>query len=431
MRKICKIIIILIIFNFIFASFYNVIQAVDGETQTDTSTDTQSDSTDDTDADTQTDSENTEESDDSFSYSRDDFNALMQKGTATIETEDGSLVKKIGNSDSSMGSGAGKVTSTAVPFVATLDKWFAEFLINGGLTYTAEVNGKQESGSDYGVDKNGLLTISSLVFGEFIILNGKPYETTQSLNPSITPTKVISIVDTTKEKVITFFNIFRYIVVALSLIMFVYALVRVLGAQTSRDLAAWKKVFGRWLLGLFLIFFIPYILIAMNTLNDTIVNILWEARIKMESNGYRGFEVALFDDISNNVINTGGTLSLAYGLEYLFLTILQIVFLLKYAFRALLLMISFAVAPIIILIHSVNVMIGKDSTILKGFFKEYASNLYMQPLHALLYLVFLFSASEIAITIPVLGIILLYALYRGEKIVKLILDMETGISVLL
>jgi hypothetical protein len=73
-------------------------------------------------------------------------------------------------------------------------------------------------------------------------------------------------------------------------------------------------------------------------------------------------------------------------------------------------------------------MTGGDETTLKSFLQNYVSLLFMQPLHALIYLIFMFTASEIMLKAPLLGIVFLYALYRAEKIIKIMLDLNTGFS---
>jgi hypothetical protein len=84
-------------------------------------------------------------------------------------------------------------------------------------------------------------------------------------------------------------------------------------------------------------------------------------------------------------------------------------------------------APIFSTIQSFQIMSGKDSTLLKDWLKMYASLLFIQPIHALIYTFFLLSASQIAINAPLLGILFLYGLYRAEKIAKILLEMKDNI----
>lgn len=56
--------------------------------------------------------------------------------------------------------------------------------------------------------------------------------------------------------------------------------------------------------------------------------------------------------------------------------------------------------------------------------KEFLVNVFIQPLHAILYLVFMSAAYEIVFLSPILAIAFLAALSRGEKVVKELLHIR-------
>ena len=56
-------------------------------------------------------------------------------------------------------------------------------------------------------------------------------------------------------------------------------------------------------------------------------------------------------------------------------------------------------------------------------------NIFIQPLHAILYLVFVVTAHKIAELAPVMAIIFLFGLSRGEKIVKDLFSMRGRSSI--
>ena len=51
--------------------------------------------------------------------------------------------------------------------------------------------------------------------------------------------------------------------------------------------------------------------------------------------------------------------------------------------------------------------------------REFMVNVFIQPLHAMLYMVFMYSAGEIAKVAPIFAILFFMGLSRGEKICKL------------
>ena len=51
-------------------------------------------------------------------------------------------------------------------------------------------------------------------------------------------------------------------------------------------------------------------------------------------------------------------------------------------------------------------------------------NVFIQPLHAMLYLVFMTTAFQIAYIAPILAVLFLSALSQGEKIVRKLLNID-------
>lgn len=53
-----------------------------------------------------------------------------------------------------------------------------------------------------------------------------------------------------------------------------------------------------------------------------------------------------------------------------------------------------------------------------NWFQELEVNIFIQPLHALLYGMFFMSASEVIVRAPILAVVFFMGLSRGEKVVK-------------
>ena len=84
-----------------------------------------------------------------------------------------------------------------------------------------------------------------------------------------------------------------------------------------------------------------------------------------------------------------------------------------------------ALAPIIAVMNILYSLKGNGG-LLKEWGSLYITYMIMQPLHALLYLIFMFMLSEIALNAPLLGIIFLWMLLKAEKIIKVILNINFG-----
>ena len=128
MRKVHIVILMLIVimFNFIFNSFAYAVT----EPSTDTST---SDSNQDTNTDNSSNT-NTDTSSSSGSSSSSSYQSLSKDGYVDIETSSGTISKKIGISDSTLGSGAGIIASMVVPWGAALSEFLlTNFIMQGRI----------------------------------------------------------------------------------------------------------------------------------------------------------------------------------------------------------------------------------------------------------------------------------------------------------
>lgn len=86
------------------------------------------------------------------------------------------------------------------------------------------------------------------------------------------------------------------------------------------------------------------------------------------------------------------------------------------------------ISPLISITYSIDKAGDGRAQAFESWFREYLINILIQPLQAILYLVFVFSANEIAVKAPVVGIIFLLSLTRAEKIVKEIFNMRDLVS---
>jgi len=319
----------------------------------------------------------------------------------------------VGSASSRLGEGIAKISGVFTKFI-------------GKLTGDAKYYRVE---SQFAANKTGVFTVNSLVFGEYLMFYAKPYQKSTDLLPGSHPQGVTAIMDSLKTNGMKFSNTASKVGIALALPLMLFSLVKIAIANKASDLAAWKKIALRWVLCILLLSFFQYILIAIDLLADTFIDIFWKTRISLENGGYQSFESTVIADLVYNEGNTGGVLSLAYAFVFFALVVMQMIFFGKYMVRAFAIIFLFILAPIVMLMHSFNLMLGKTSNMLGQFFKNYTSLVFMQPLHALFYLIFFFSFSEMVIKVPILGIILLYALYRAVDIIKAMFGWELGSSI--
>ncbi len=396
MKKITLVAIILIFINFIYSSFYLRTYATSEDT-----------------------TESETEPSSSFSDSQmsiDDYKAL-DEGKATINGNETTI--SLGDSD--VGSATSKVGTTLASVASIFTKIISRVTNEAGFYRTD---------SKSSASNTGLFTINSLIFDEYMLFNAKAYEKSTDLNPSATPNGVLAVLDNLKDIGAVLSKVVLPIAKGISVIALVFSIGCYIIKKKATDLAAWNKILVRWVLCVMLLFFFEYILIAIDKVADICMDAFWNIRVGLENDGYQSFEYTVESNLLDSMEKTGGVTSFAYSVEFVAIIILQLLFLAKYVMRTFVTIVMFIIAPLIIVIHSLKLMLEKDSDILGNLFKTYISLVFMQPFHALFYIIFFFSLSEIAINIPVLGIALIYALLRAENIVKAMFGWELGSSIL-
>lgn len=395
MKKISLLALIFIILNFIFSSY---IVSANPENPTTTESQQNSNQTD------------------SGMMSMDDYKKIAEEGKVDI----GGNERKIALNESDVGATTSKLGSALTAVTGVFVSLISKVTSDGGFYYAE---------SDYSAEKTGFFTINSLIFNEYVLFNPKPYQKSTDLNSNISTSKITGVIDGVKQNGVELSSLISKFSLMIAVPFVMIALGKVLVAGKASDLAAWKKILASWVICVVLMVAYQYILIAMDTLADSLIDSFWKIRNEMESDGYSSFESTIEITLSQQIEQSGGVTSLAYSVVFIAIVILQILFLIKYVVRTFGIMFLFMLAPVIILIHSIKLMLGRESNMLGSLFKNYASLVFLQPIHILFYLIFFFSLSELAMKVPVLGVILLYALYRSEKIIKAMFGWDFGMSI--
>lgn len=377
MKKVSSILVILLIFNFIFSSFTFAV------------------------------TDNSE-----ITYSEESFNQLVDNGTVSIDGE----TEEVSETQSSTASMVGTQTSTVSSFFVVATTLLRIFANEGGFYYTD---------SNYSAENIGWFSINSLVFGEYLLFNANVYQTNESLNPNIESTAISRGIDGIKNLSATLFQILRYFAIILIVVLLIFTGLRLAVSDLAEDRARYKEVLKSWAVGLLFIALLPQIIVIINTICGYFMDILWNARVNLENAGYSSFESELFMQCINGTAETGGLTSAAYFIEFLAFVIMDYKFFFKYIFRSFRIFALVIIAPIMGVLHIFFKISGKEGCI-GNWFSKYITNYLMQPLHALLYLIFMFTASNIALNAPLLAVLFLWALSRAEKIFEIILEIDFG-----
>ncbi len=349
---------------------------------------------------------------DASSFNMSSIHQADQEGTVEIEGHK----KEIGTTQSIVGSIAGTIMSPIIELFGG---------VSGMGSIITEMGGYYRTESEFGADKDGILKVSSIVFGEYLLLDPAITKTAANLNPSITPTGIIALMDLIKELCSSAFTVIRAVALGFFIILILVTAIRLALSTTAVDIAKFKALIVDWAVGLGFTFAVKYIFLLLNALLDVFMEALWSARMALETSNNSSFEFVFYEDIWQTIAQAGGMQLVGYGILYIFLIWVTFKFFLKYIMRVFKILFLVVMGPIVGVVYTFQKAGEKNgSDAIMKWFSSYCMNLYIQPIHAIIYLIFMFSATEIAMSAPFLGIIFLWALERADKIIKAI----TGIN---
>lgn len=271
---------------------------------------------------------------------------------------------------------------------------------------TATIHSGTAAG-EYSTTPEGIFTVENLVFNTIELFDANYF----SYNSNIANTAL-------KQNVRLWYSGVRVIAIAASIITLIYMGIRMAISSAASDKAKYKKMLFDWLTSFVLIFVLHYIIIFITNISASLTYIFTANadQITLEQN-----------IIQNNIsyINTSyGWATAVQTVIYFVIVFYQVRFFLMYIKRLFAIGFLIVISPLITITYAIDRAGDNRSQIFNTWFKEIAVNICIQPLHALLYMVFVYSAGAIAEAAPLVAIAFLMALSRGEKIVKGIFNLR-------
>lgn len=219
-----------------------------------------------------------------------------------------------------------------------------------------------------------------------------------------------------KEKISTFYFDMRTIALIISAFSLIYIGIRMAIATVSTDKARYKKLLKSWFIGFVLIFLLHYIAIFVMELSKLFQHII--AQIAQDLEIQTDFEYNIVNRITTNYTDTKGFSGVTSVIVYWMMIYYQLKFFIMYMFREMEIAILIIISPLITVTYSIDKSADGRSQVFNTWLRELLSEIFLQNLHCIAYLVFVISAGNIAIKSPLLAIIFFAALSRVEKVVK-------------
>lgn len=238
-----------------------------------------------------------------------------------------------------------------------------------------------------------------------------------------------------KQKISVWFNAIRQVAIIISLLVFIYVGIRMALSTVASEKAVYKKMLIAWFESVILLFIIPYIFAIAFEASEVIMGFIKDSITKtggFELNIIESFYAYFGKDLVQGAFYPimfpfGGnpdTQLVLWSIAYCILITMQIRFLLAYAKRFFAIGILILISPLVTVLYAIEkVKEGKGSGF-EALMKEFLVNVYIQPIHIIVFEIFIVVAGNIANVAPIIAIAFLFALARVEKIIKTVFNMR-------
>lgn len=229
-----------------------------------------------------------------------------------------------------------------------------------------------------------------------------------------------------KEGIIDVYKICRALAMIISLLVLIYIGIRMALSTVASDQAKYKKMFTSWIESIVILFCMVYIMVAVLSIGEAITGVFYNIRCELiDSNqGYGVFEDTVRSQIWGKIFSLSGLQLTMWSIIYWCLLFSQIKFFWLYAKRLLMMGLLIIVSPLIIITYSIDKAGDGRAQVFSSWMKEFVVNALIQPLHALIYMVFVLTANTIAIQAPLVALALLMAMGTVERMVKVVFDLK-------
>ena len=335
------------------------------------------------------------------------FNSLMNDGTSTITSDENekTLQETIKNNESSGDSSFILVAKALSVIPLIINKMLALVAFNDQTTMN--IDGKSKS----------VFTIEGLLTNQYPIFNIDLFSETPS-----GPNSQFS--NDIKQSAAVWYVSIRNIALVGMVISLIYVAIRMAIATVAEEKAKYKKMLTSWFIGLVLIFVIHYIIIIMLRLSSEFINFIKTA-IETDTST-SGMEKDILGNLWNTLNKTDGAQKIYIVILYMVLTYYELKFFIMYMFRVFKVFILTIIAPIIALTYPIDTIGDGRAQAFNHWFRMIMMEIFVQPIQLVIYIIFVYSASEIAKTAPIIGIIFIIALDNGEKKIRKALKIEGG-----
>ena len=229
-----------------------------------------------------------------------------------------------------------------------------------------------------------------------------------------------------RDTIASWYKAFRNIAIVGLMTVLVYLGIRIVLSSTAVDKAKYKESIQDWLVALCLVFIIHFIMSGILMITSKFTEMLdATANTKIHvhvvnggTNGDLKFTTNLVGYVRFKAQNSDAGDCATYTIMYLALVLYTVMFTFTYFKRFLYMAFFTMIAPLVALTYPIDKVKDGKAQAFDMWFKEYTMNAIIQPVHLILYSVFVGSAMDLAIRNPLYAVVALAFLTSAEKFVK-------------
>lgn len=345
----------------------------------------------------------------------------IEQGTAS-QTQDGAtkvVTSAISYGASIIGVVTGVISRLLNVFIALqID------LIIGQLTY-----GTEDGELQY------FFTIDRAVFNRVPLFNINYFNTDDTYKVGDTEIKASQSNIAIKESISSVYYICRILALSIGLVVLIYIGIRMAISTVASEQAKYKKMLVSWIESIIIIFLMVYIISAVINFGEIITGMFYELRNELlgketlgTNSTYDVFEETIREAAWAPLFDLSGLELTMWSIIYWCLLFLEIKFVWTYTKRLLMVGFLIIISPLITITYSIDKAGDGKAQAFSAWMKEFLVNVLIQPLHALIYLIFVLTANSIAATSPLVALAMLFAMGAVERMVKVVFDMKGLVS---
>lgn len=254
-------------------------------------------------------------------------------------------------------------------------------------------------------------TIEKAVFGQVPLFNVDFFDVT---------TDDSSVNSKLKESIASWYYVSLRIAQILSIVTLIYIGIRMAMASKPEEKVNYKKMFKNWIIGFAMLFLLHYAIVIILKATNFFISLIPESMLN------NNFETEIIGK-TINVFDTDESIwsILLYFITYVIIVGYEVYFFYKYFKRLLTMGFLVIIAPLITVTYAIDKAGDGKAQAYTAWTKLFLSNAFMQPVHALMYTIFVFSASAIALKAPMIAIVFFIGILKAEDVFNKLFGLST------